>query len=57
MVCHATNSKQWHFIDEKWPNFANEPCNICMGLVTDGINLFAKKMFHFEHLAYSTFEL
>jgi hypothetical protein len=43
MVDHVADSRQWHFIDEKWPNFANEPCNVHMGLTTNGINLFAKK--------------
>ncbi len=28
LVWHVANSKQWKFIDEKWPNFAQEPCNI-----------------------------
>jgi hypothetical protein len=27
LVWHVANSKQWKFIDEKWPNFAQEPCN------------------------------
>jgi hypothetical protein len=27
LVWHAANSKQWKFIDEKWPNFTQEPCN------------------------------
>jgi len=43
MVRHAADSKQWHFINEKWPNFASEPRNIHLGLATDGINLFAEK--------------
>jgi len=43
MVRHATDSKQWHFIDEKWPDFASEPCNIRLGLATDGINPFVEK--------------
>jgi len=51
MVCHVVNSRQWHFIDEKWPNFASEPCNIRLGLTTNGINPFAEKTFHLEHLA------
>jgi hypothetical protein len=42
MVRHATDSKQWHFI-EKWPDFANEPRNIRLGLATDGTNPFAEK--------------
>jgi len=41
MVCHAADSKQWRFIDEKWQDFASELHNIHLGLATDGINPFA----------------
>jgi hypothetical protein len=43
MVHHATNFKQWCFIDEKWLDFTSEPHNIRLGLATDGINPFAEK--------------
>ncbi len=43
LVQHATNSMQWQFIDEKWPNFAQESRNIHLGLAIDVINMFAKK--------------
>ncbi len=26
MVRHVAVSRQWRFINEKWPNFASEPC-------------------------------
>jgi hypothetical protein len=43
MVRHAADSCQWQFIDEKWPEFASEACNIRLGLAIDGINPFAEK--------------
>jgi hypothetical protein len=47
----------WCFINEKWPDFASEPHNIRLGLTIDGINPFAEKTFHLEHLACNTSEL
>jgi hypothetical protein len=26
MVRHVAVSRQWRFINEKWPDFASEPC-------------------------------
>jgi len=52
MVCHVVDFKQWHFIDEKWPDFASEPRNIHLGLATDGINPFAEK-----HSTWSTWPI
>lgn len=43
LVWHATDSMQWQFIDEKWPDFTQEPCNTRLRLVIDGINPFPKK--------------
>lgn len=37
LVWHVANSKQWKFIDEKWPNFKS--------LATNGINPFVEKHF------------
>ncbi len=54
MVRHLAYSKQWRFIDEKWPDFGNEPHNIRLGLTTDGINPFAKKH---STWSYNTYEL
>jgi hypothetical protein len=42
LISHATDSMQWQFINEKWPDFAQEPRNIRLGLATNGINPFAK---------------
>jgi predicted RNA-binding Zn-ribbon protein involved in translation (DUF1610 family) len=28
LVRHVMNSKQWKFIDKKWPSFENEPINV-----------------------------
>ncbi len=44
MVRHAVDFKQWHFIDEKCPDFASEPRNIHLGLTTNGINPFTEKI-------------
>jgi hypothetical protein len=44
MVHHVADSKQWRFINEKWQDFASEPQSICLGLTTDGINPFIKKI-------------
>ncbi len=40
---HAADSRQWQFIDEKWPEFASEARNIRLGLAIDGINPSAEK--------------
>ncbi len=38
---HATNSKQWKFVDEKWLEFAMELINVQLGLAIDGVNPFS----------------
>jgi hypothetical protein len=43
MVRHVTNSRQWKFIDERWPEFAQETHNVQLGLVTNGLNPFGEK--------------
>jgi len=43
MVRHATKSKQWKFVDEKWLEFAMEPINVRLGLAIDGVNMFSEK--------------
>ncbi len=30
----------WKHIDGKWPNFANDTCNVRLGLALDGVNPF-----------------
>ncbi len=40
LIQSVPNSKSWKHIDEKWPHFANEPHNIRLGLVLDGVNPF-----------------
>jgi hypothetical protein len=43
MVRHTAYSKQWKFVDEKYPEFTTESRNIRLGLGTDGINPFSEK--------------
>ena len=39
----AVDSYQWKFVDWKYPEFANEPRNLRLGLATDGVNPFSIK--------------
>jgi len=34
----VVDNKQWHFIDENFPSFSKEDCNVKMGLALDGVN-------------------
>ena len=34
------DSAAWKHIDSKWPVFEREPCNLRLGLGTDGVNPF-----------------
>ncbi|KAM6569727.1 hypothetical protein CsatB_017712 [Cannabis sativa] len=38
MMRHPADSPAWKTIDARWPDFANEPRNIRLGLSADGIN-------------------
>jgi hypothetical protein len=44
LVKHAPDSKAWAHIDASWENFASEPRNVKLGLVTDGVNPYGEKM-------------
>ncbi|KAL0546464.1 hypothetical protein IC582_016374 [Cucumis melo] len=37
---HLTYTPSWRLIDHMWATFGPEPRNLCLGLSTDGINLF-----------------
>ncbi|XP_022887200.1 uncharacterized protein LOC111403068 [Olea europaea var. sylvestris] len=37
---HPVNSPSWALIDNKWPDFANNPGSLRLGLATDGFNPF-----------------
>ena len=39
----VADSPQWRFVDSKWPEFAEEPRNIRLGLAANGLNPFAQK--------------
>jgi hypothetical protein len=43
LVQHVADLMQWQFIDEKWPDFAQEPRNIYLGIATNCINPFVEK--------------
>ena len=36
----AADSAAWKHIEEKWPAFQEEPCNLWLGLAMDGVNPF-----------------
>jgi hypothetical protein len=38
LVHDVTYSKQWEFINQKWPSFGNEPRNVQLWLFTNGLN-------------------
>ncbi len=42
-VRHVPDSKAWEHIDATFPNFANEPRNVRLGLATNGRNPFGEK--------------
>jgi hypothetical protein len=42
-VQHVLDSRAWEHIDATFPNFANEPKNISLGLATNGMNPFGEK--------------
>ena len=37
---HPVDGREWKDLDEKHPDFAREPRNVCLGLATDGFNPF-----------------
>jgi len=40
LVRHPCDSKGWNHVHSMWPNFAQEPRNVHLGLVANGVNLF-----------------
>jgi hypothetical protein len=40
LVRHVVDSKAWAHIDVMWLEFAVEPCNVRLRLVTNGVNPF-----------------
>ncbi len=42
-VRHVLDSRAWEHIDATFPDFANEPRNVRLGLATDGMNPFGEK--------------
>ncbi len=43
LMCYATNSNKWKFIDGQWPTFIEELRNVQLGLATNGVNPFGEK--------------
>jgi hypothetical protein len=41
LVRHVVDSKAWVHIDVMWPEYAIEPHNVKLGLVTNGVNPFS----------------
>jgi hypothetical protein len=42
-VWHVPDSRAWEHINATFPDFANEPRNVRLGLATDGMNPFGEK--------------
>jgi hypothetical protein len=40
LICNVVYSLAWKHINENWPSFANDACNIRSGLALDGVNPF-----------------
>jgi hypothetical protein len=40
LVCHPCDSKAWNHVHSMWPNFAQKPRNVHLGLVADDVNPF-----------------
>jgi len=40
LVCHPCDSKAWNHVHYMWLDFAQEPWNVHLGLVTDSVNPF-----------------
>ena len=40
MLSHSIDGKVWEDFDTKFPEFASELRNLCLGLATNSINLF-----------------
>jgi len=40
-MTHPTDGKAWEDFDKWWPNFAEDPRNLRLGLATDGFNPFS----------------
>ncbi|XP_020272160.1 uncharacterized protein LOC109847335 [Asparagus officinalis] len=38
---HPVDSLAWDLVNDKWPSFAADPCNLRLGLATDGFNPFS----------------
>ena len=36
----VVNSNMWMEFDNRWPDFAQDPCNMRLGLALDGVNSF-----------------
>ncbi len=40
LIRNVANSMAWKHINEKWPKFVNDACNIWLGLALDGVDPF-----------------
>ena len=40
IISHPTDSIVWREFDKQYPHFASDPCNIHLGLISDGFNPF-----------------
>ncbi|KAL0444782.1 UNVERIFIED_CONTAM: hypothetical protein Slati_2200900 [Sesamum latifolium] len=36
LMCNPSDAKAWKHFNETHPDFASEPCNVCLGLCADG---------------------
>jgi hypothetical protein len=40
LVCCVLDSMNWKHINDIWPNFVADSCNVRLGLALDGVNMF-----------------
>ena len=44
MIRVPLDCKAWKHIEEQWPEFANEPRHLRLGLATDGVNPYGLRL-------------
>ena len=42
---HLADGSQWRKIEREWPDFADDPRNLWLGLSTDGMNPFGEQSY------------
>ena len=50
-MSHLADGEEWQDFDRVYPDFANDPRNIRLGLATDGFNPFFRTELKIQHVA------